>query len=147
MNRIKPLAIEDVPAEVQPIVEGSEQLMGFAANDVLVMAKWPELLQSLAGVVNTIYGPGEISDELKRLVGLVASTAAGCRYCQAHTAHGAGYAGATEDKIAAVWEFETSPLFTDAERAALRIARGGGSQPNGVTDKEFNELLEHFTER
>jgi len=147
MNRIEPLSIEDVPAEVRPIVEGSEQLMGFTANDVLVMAKWPELLQSLAGVVNTIYGPSEIDDELKRLVGLVASTAAGCRYCQAHTAHGAGEAGAAEDKIAAVWEFETSPLFTGAERAALRIARGGGSQPNGVTDEEFKDLRDHFTER
>ena len=46
-----------------------------------------------------------------------------------------------------VWEFETSELYTEAERAALRVARGGGSQPNGVTDDDFTTLREHFNEQ
>lgn len=147
MARIEPLARENVPAELLPILEFSEQVMGFTANDVLTMARWPALLQGLAPMVGAAYGPGEVSDELKRLVGFIASTAGGCRYCQAHTLHGAGETGTTAAKLAAAWEFETSELYTEAERAALRVARGGGSQPNGVTDEDFAVLRKHFNEQ
>ena len=147
MARINPLAREDVPAELKPILEYSDQLMGFTPNDVLTMARWPALLQGLIPMATVAYGPGEVSDELKRLVGFIASTAAGCRYCQAHTLHGAGETGTSGAKLAAAWEFETSELYNEAERAALRVARGGGSQPNGVTDEDFATLEKHFSEQ
>jgi len=37
---------------------------------------------------------------------------------------------ASKEKIAAVWEFQTSPLFTDAERSALNLAFKGALVPN-----------------
>lgn len=147
MNRIPPPDAADLSADIRAILAESDQFMGFAATDIRVMAKWPELLQAMSAVVGTVYGPGEIDEPLKRLLSHVASTAAGCRYCAAHTAHGALETGTAADKLAAVWEFETSPLFSPAERAALRIARGGGSHPNAVTDADFAELREHFSER
>lgn len=147
MNRIAPLDKAAVPEELLPILSFSEQVMGFTANDVLTMARWPELLRAMAPVVDIIYSEGEVEIGLKRLVALVASTAAGCRYCEAHTAHGSAAAGVDREKIAAVWEFETSPLYSDAERAALRVARGSGSHPNDVSDADFAELLRHFGER
>jgi len=60
---------------------------------------------------------------LKMLVSLVASQAAGCRYCQAHTANLSSIYRAEDEKIGAVWEFESSPHFSERERAALRLAR------------------------
>src|SRR5258706_269699 len=51
-----------------------------------------------------------------------------------------------EEKVRAVWEFETSPLFSDAERAALRLARDAAVVPNAVTDEHFVELRKHFSE-
>lgn len=121
--------------------------MGFAANDIRVMAKWPALLEAMASVVGVVYTEGAVDAALKAMVGHVASTAAGCRYCAAHTAHGSAAAGIAPDKLAAIWEFATSPLFSPAERAALRVAQGGGSQPNGVTDEDFAELRRHFNEQ
>jgi alkylhydroperoxidase family enzyme len=50
------------------------------------------------------------------------------------------------EKIAAVWEFETSPLFSEAERAALRLARDASLQPNLATPAHFQALREHYTE-
>jgi alkylhydroperoxidase family enzyme len=147
MNRIKPLPPEQIPADLSPLINYSDQEMGFAANDIRIMAKWPALLQAMGGVLGTIYSDGEVDGALKRLLGYIASTAAGCRYCQAHTAHGSLEAGTDAAKLAAAWDFETSPLFTAAERAALRVARGGGSQPNGVTDAEFADLLTHYSEQ
>lgn len=61
------------------------------------------------------------------------SGASGCRYCQAHAAHGAAIiAGADEVKVAAVWEFETSDLFCPAERAALNLALAAGQTSTGM---------------
>jgi alkylhydroperoxidase family enzyme len=76
---------------------------------------------------------------------MVASSAAGCRYCQAHTSHAAEKAGAGE-KLAAVWDFEISPLFTEAERAALRLARDAALVPNQATDAHFSELRRHYSD-
>ena len=148
MARIEPLSPEELPAEAKPILEFAQQLMGFVANDVLTMARWPELLMVMQQLVAVVYGPGKLDDGLKRLVGMVASAAAGCRYCQAHTAHGSSLVpGMSPDKVTAVWDFESSDLFDDRERSALRIARGAGQNPNGVTDAEFANLREHFNER
>jgi len=54
----------------------------------------------------------------------------GCRYCQAQTAHKNGVA---VEKLQKIWEFESSDLFLDKERAALRFALAAGSVPNQVT--------------
>ena len=45
-----------------------------------------------------------------------------------------------------MWEFEQSPLFSDAERAALRLARDMGQVPNAVTAQHFDDLREYFDE-
>ena len=78
------------------------------------------------------------------MVAQVASTAAGCRYCQAHTAHSAERLGVSEEKLADLWMFETSDHFDDAERAALRLAFHAGSQPNVATDEDFADCAVHF---
>ena len=78
---------------------------------------------------------------------MVASTAHGCEYCQAHTSHSAHKHGASRDKVSAVFEFESSPFFSDRERSALRVAWHGGLQPNAVTDADFEDLKRHFSDR
>lgn len=54
---------------------------------------------------------------LKRLIGHVASMAAGCMYCRAHTATSAMRLGVPAEKLAALADYRTSALFSDAERA------------------------------
>ncbi len=64
----------------------------------------------------------------------------------AHTAGAALGLGIEDKKLEAVWEFRTSPLFTDAERAALEVAIAAAAQPNAVTDEMFAELKKHWNE-
>ena len=130
-----------VPDEALPLLEAGEALMGFRSRDAEVMAHSPKLLRAVSELVGAVYGPGG----LKRLVGHVSSTAAGCRYCMAHTANGAGGAGVEHERVAAAWEYEASPLFTDAERAALRIAHLGSLAPCAVEDGHVEELRSHFS--
>ena len=80
------------------------------------------------------------------MVAHVTSRANGCVYCTAHTFKNGADNGVPDDKLAAIWEFETSPLFSDAERAALRIAVTGGQCPAFATEEDMAELRRHFSE-
>ncbi|RJY10062.1 carboxymuconolactone decarboxylase family protein [Aurantiacibacter aquimixticola] len=148
MARIAPLTLDELPQDTRRALVFAQETMGFTANDVLTMARWPQLLSALEQLVGTIYESTEIDPLLKRLIALVASSASGCRYCQAHTAHGAvKQAGGDEAKVAAVWEYATSPLFTKAERAALDLALAAAQQPNASNDEHFEALRAHYSER
>lgn len=119
--------------------------MGFLPTSMLVMAHRPELARAVAQLAEVIYDPdARISRQLRYLVGHVASRAAGCMYCSAHTASNASRSGIDDEKLTAVWEFETSPLFDDAERAALRFARSAAVVPNAVRDEDIAGMARHF---
>jgi uncharacterized peroxidase-related enzyme len=133
-------------ADLAPILALVEGAMGFVPNSLRTMARWPELMRAFAALAGTIQMGRHASPGLRQLVAFVASRAAGCRYCQAHTAHQAERSGIAHDKIAAAFEFETSPLFDEAERAALRLARDASVSPSAVTDDHFEALREHFSE-
>ena len=48
--------------------------------------------------------------------------------------------------MAAIYEYQTSPLFDDRERVALDFAMAAASVPNGVTDELYERLTEHWSE-
>ena len=145
MARISQRTPDEVP-ELSAVFAAGEQLMGFLPNDGLLMAHRPPILRAFLGLVQQIYAPGEVDDGLKRLLGLISSSVAGCRYCQAHAANAARSHEVSIEKIRAVWEFETSPLFTEAERSALRVAVGAAQSPNAVTDEQFAALRSHYSD-
>ncbi len=147
MTRIKPLTVDELPDETQAALGFSQNLMGYVPNSVMTMAHWPELLGAFRGLVSVIYGESEIENGLKRLIGAVVSAAAGCQYCKAHTTLGARDAGVDEAKVRAVWEYQTSDLFSDAERAALDVAFAAGQVPNAATDEHFAALDTYYSER
>ncbi|MEM6390810.1 MAG: carboxymuconolactone decarboxylase family protein, partial [Pseudomonadota bacterium] len=70
----------------------------------------------------------------------------GCLYCQGHMANLSHVYEVDDEKINAVWECETSDLFSPAERAALVLAREAAVVPNTVESKHFDALKEHFSE-
>lgn len=147
MTRISPLTLEDVTdTSVREMIANAESMMGFVPNDALVMARHPALLKAMWGLVASVYGPGEVDNGLKRLIGEAASKAAGCFYCSAHAAHGAETQGVSREKIEAVWNFEDSPLFSEGERAAINLAMKSAFVPNQTEDVDFDRLKAHWTE-
>ena len=64
----------------------------------------------------------------------------------AHTAGAALRLGIDEKKLAAVWEYRASPLYTEAERVALDFAIAAASQPNDVSDELFAKMKKHWSE-
>jgi len=145
MSRLPRDPDEALPEGTRAMFDIAEQMMGFTPNDARDMARSPQILQGVAAMCSAVYAPGEVDPGLKRLVGYIASTAAGCKYCQMHTAHGAHDNGVDAEKINAAWAYEDSPLFTTAERAALRVAHLGSLSPSEVTDADFADLRTHYS--
>jgi len=113
----------------------------------LIMQRNPKLASALAQMTAAVWDPeGKVDRGFKRIVAHVASRAAGCQYCMAHTAGGALHFGVEDKKLAAVWEYQTSPLYNAAERATLDFAVAAASVPNAVTDDMFAELRKYWTE-
>jgi len=146
MARISTLSREQLP-DFEPMFQVLDNTMGYIPNNFLSMAHWPELLGAFGGLAATVLRTGEVDGGLKQLVAMVASTANGCHYCQAHTSHSASNLGLPNEKIDAAFEFETSPLFSERERSALRVAWHAALQPNAATDADFEALSSHFSER
>lgn len=146
MTRLSP-ASPDQMAESQQLLAIAAAAMGFEANSLKVMARQPTILQGFMALSGAILGPGASLDPvLRQMIAHISSAAAGCAYCQAHTAHGAEHRGVDAAKLEALWTFETSDLFSAAEKAALSLALAAGSVPNQSTDDHFDALKAHFSE-
>ena len=145
MAHIAPLRLDAVP-EFTERFEHYRKTRGFVPNSIRTMARRPAIAQAFMELNQAILYKGTVAEELKMLVSLIASQAAGCRYCQAHMANLSHIYEASEAKIAAVWEFQTSELFSDAERAALTLAYRASIVPNEANAADFVELSKHFSD-
>jgi uncharacterized peroxidase-related enzyme len=146
MSRIKPLKRAEI-SELEPVFSATEKRMGFLPNSQLIMAYKPKLLQAFGQLSQAVHDPANRTPaRLRTLVGHMASRSAGCQYCVAHTGESAHRVSVDDGKIAAVGEFETSSLFSEAERAALRFARNAAAVPNAVTDEDFAKLRAHYSD-
>jgi uncharacterized peroxidase-related enzyme len=144
--RIQPLPPEHSPDLLEQF-ESMRRNLGFVPNSVLIMQRKPKMARAFAQLAASVWDPeGSVDRVFKRLVAHVASRAAGCQYCMAHTAGGALHFGMEDAKLVAIWDYQTSPLFSAAERAALDLAVAGASVPNTVTDDMFVELRKHWSE-
>jgi uncharacterized peroxidase-related enzyme len=147
MTRVTPLRREDHPDLDEKFFTPYEQTRGYVPNSNLVMARRPKLLAAFRAFNAAVFDPDNIVPAgILALVGNIASQAAGCLYCVAHTANNAGMRGVEAEKVAALWEYETNSLFSDAERAALRFAQAAASVPNMVTDDDAEAVKKHFGE-
>jgi uncharacterized peroxidase-related enzyme len=145
MPHLDPLPWDASP-QFRERFEHYQSTRGFVPNSILTMQRRPGIAQAFMDLNKAVLYEGTVAEELKMLVSLVTSQASGCRYCQAHMTNLASIYRASDEKIRAVWEFETSPLFSPAERAALRLGYAAALVPNEATADHFDELKRHFDE-
>lgn len=147
MPHIPPLSIEETEA-AKADIEALASATGFVANSMLTLARRPEIARAVLGLIRTVVRnpDGKVDPALRWMVAHVTSVANGCTYCSAHTFKNGADNGVPDEKLEALWEFEASPVFSDAERAALRVAVTGGQCPSYAKAEDMAELREHFTE-
>jgi len=135
----------DTNAEVRELANFFNETLGFCPNSVLTMQLRPSIAKAFIGLNTAVMeNHGRVTSALKRLIGYVASRAAGCNYCQAHTIRAAERYDASRDQLAHVWEYQLHPAFNDAERAALDFAVAASTIPNGVDRNIMEQLRDHW---
>ena len=144
--RLDAIDLDDL-GDLADALVNTRRMLGFVPNSLLIMAQRPDLVRAFARLSGEVFMGASLDKELLNLLGHMASSAAGCTYCQAHTASNIADGGMVSRKLAAIWEFEQSDLFSEAERAALRLARDGALVPNAVTDAHFDDLKAHYSQR
>jgi 2-haloacid dehalogenase len=143
MPHMQPLRREDHP-ELEELFLHYDRTLSFVPNSLFTMARRPAILRAFSELITQIWNSGTLPTELKPLIGIVSSIAAGCRYCQAHEAVDARERQVADVKIRDIWDFERSARYSEAERAALRFARDASLVPNEVTAAHFDELRRHW---
>lgn len=146
MPLVEPLPADHDP-EVAELARFFNETLGFPPNSVLTMQRRPPIAKAFIALNKAVMeNRGRVTSEQKRLIGLVASQTAGCRYCQAHTARAAERYGGSAERIADLWNYERSDLFTPAEKAALAFTQAAASVPNAMNEKIAAELRQHWND-
>lgn len=146
MPLISPLAKGSSP-EVDELARFFDETLGFTPNSVLTMQRRPAIARAFINLNKAVMAnEGRLTAEQKRLIGLLASSVAGCRYCEAHTTLAAERYGATQERLDSIWDYAVSPVFSDAERAAFEFAVAAASVPNAVTDEIATALKRYWNE-
>jgi len=142
------MPIEECPdPELRETLQHFVNTLGFVPNSLLTMQRVPAIAKAVVQLNRAVFAPtGKVDRGFKRLIAHVASLAAGCQYCKAHTTVSATRHGIEHEKMAAIYEYRTSDLFTERERIALDFAMAAASVPNGVTNELYDSVADHWTE-
>lgn len=147
MAIVEPLDEEEMETGLRDAVQFFKGPLGVVPNSVRTMAHRPEIARAFTALnIAVMQNHGAVTGELKRLLGYVTSFVSGCRYCQAHTILGSERFGASEERLDDAWNFEDSPHFNEAEKAALAFAHAAAQVPNGVTPEIETRLRAHWSD-
>lgn len=145
MAHLRPLDNDEIEDQsIKGRFDHYKNTRGFTPNSIRTMARRPNIVKAFMALNQAVLYEGTVSEELKMLISLASSLASGCLYCQSHMANLSSLYDASEEKIAAILSYETSDLFTKAEKAALTIAFKAGQVPNAVVEEDFDDLKEFF---
>ena len=111
--------LQPLPKDTHPELADSfaifERILGFVPNSLLTMQRRPKIVEGFGVLTRAVMDPdGEVDLGFKRLIAHFCSRAAGCQYCMAHSLVAAKIHGISDEKVAAVWEYASSDLYSDA---------------------------------
>lgn len=145
MPRFSPAAASALP-EFRDVIEAIDRDHGYVPNSFLTMGRLPELLRATGAAADAFWYSALPQPSLRHLAAFAYSFFSAAMYSAAHTGCTARENGVPVEKLAAVADFETSPLYSEMERAVLRLCRAAARTPAEVRDEHLAALGEHFDE-
>ena len=133
--------------EFEELFKMVESFMGYLPNAHLTMSERPELLKAFSVLAGAVFQSDGLDAGTKQLIALASSLSAGCKYCQAHTSHGAERAGIKEKKIADILNYSVSEEFSNSEKAVLDLAFAAGKVPNNSNQEHFDNLSKYYSKK
>jgi len=143
MSLVDPLP-EGATPELADEFETFETILGFVPNSLLTMQRRPEIVEGFDYLTKKVMKEADRVDPgFKRLAAHMASSGAGCQYCEAHSLIAAGIHDVPQEKLDALWDYRDSDLYSEKERVALDFALAAGKVPNEV-DAEIQAALRDY---
>ena len=147
MPIVSPLEDREIDRRLMESLQFFKGPLGVIPNSVRTMAYRPKVAAAFTALNAAVMEcHGQVTPEFKRLLGHATSFVSGCRYCQAHTILGAERFGSSVERLESVWNFENSPCFSEAEKAALAFAKAAASVPGEVDEPIVDALRAHWSD-
>ena len=146
MSRISRLDRREVVPDLQTLFDKAFAQRGNVPNMFRVMAHRPEIFATMQAHFGAVLNTGTVSTKLKELIIVRTSQVNHTPYCLAsHTVLAKGL-GWSDDQLAHLAEWPSRSDFTPAEKAALRLAETVTRDAHAVTDEQFAELQNYYSE-
>lgn len=146
MALVTPLA-PDENDDVAELARFFNETLGFCPNSVLTMQRRPAIAKAFINLnMAVMANDGNVTAEQKRLIGYITSANTGCSYCEAHTILAAERYGGSDERLANIWSFRESDMYSAGEKAAFEFALAASSVPNAVDDAISTELHKYWDE-
>lgn len=123
MSRLDPLPLESLDEDLRAEIGRLRESTGYVPNSFLIMGRRPEIAMNFLVLIRSVMrNPSSTIDTgLRWMVAHLCSQSFGCYYCSGHTKKNGARYGLPQEKFDALWEFQTSPLFSEAERAGKSV--------------------------
>jgi AhpD family alkylhydroperoxidase len=145
--RIQGLEKNQVSWMLRPLYGVMRRRFGKVLSPFKVWAYRPAITLGLAGLAQAVEHSKAVAPRTKNLASVRAAQLVGCSFCIDIGSAIAVRLGVSEETLAALDSYDENPLFTPAERAAIRYAEEMTRTPVEVSDELFAELRRHFDDR
>ena len=145
MARVRDVALEEVPEEVQPIYRRYAEDYGPFLNQVKVFAHRPPALKHVMGLLLELADDAVLPKRYLEIALVVVSKLNECTYCVAHHKPrlvGQGFDPEAADRILD----DQVPGFDEVDMLVRNYAVQVTEKPQYMRDAIFEELRRHFTE-
>jgi uncharacterized peroxidase-related enzyme len=119
---------------------------GNVPNMFRVMAHRPEIFTTMQAHFGAVLSTGTVPAKLKELIIVRTSQVNQTPYCLASHTILAKNLGWSEEQLAHLADWPRREDFSPAEKAALRLAETVTRDANAVTDEQFAELRDYYSE-
>jgi len=146
MARLAPLNRADLP-HLAEVLDEIEQDHGYVPNSFLTLARDPALLDANHALAHALWYGQRIAPEVRQLVAFGFSLCNGAMYSAAHTAAPGADTPLPLEVLRGVRDAETSPVYSEQQRALLRLCRAAARFPSEVKDNHLAALRTWFDDQ
>ena len=146
MSRISRLHRDQVTPDIAALFDKVFAQRGNVPNMFRVMAHRPEIFATMQAHFAAVLNTGTVPTKLKELIIVRTSQVNETPYCLASHTVLARNLGWTDDQLANLPDWQKREDFTPAEKAALRLAETVTRDAHAVTDEQFEDLRNYYSE-
>ncbi len=146
MSRIRRVERREVSPEIVALYDQIYAQRGNVPNMFRTMAHRPEIFRTMMSHFAAVLNTGTVSTALKELIIVRTSQINETPYCLASHTVLARNLGWTDEQLTHLAEWPEREDFTAAEKAALRLAETVTRNAHALTDEQFAELREFYSE-